>query len=53
MRETPPVDVGQTESQERLSGTEVNTTPYANSHSLQNAFPMMPGGCWTPPALCT
>jgi hypothetical protein len=41
--ETSPIDVGQTQNQERLSGTEVNTIPYANSHALRNALPMMPG----------
>jgi hypothetical protein len=41
--ETSPVDVGQTQSQERLSGTEVNDMPYANSHSLRSSLPLMPG----------
>lgn len=35
-----PVDVGQTQSEEHLSGTEVNNIPYANSHSLRNALGM-------------
>ena len=41
--ETSPVDVGQAQSQERLTGTEVNDMPYANSHSLRNSLPLMPG----------
>ena len=41
--ETSPVDVGQTENQEHLSGTEVNDIPYANSHSLRSAMTVMPG----------
>ena len=41
--ETSPVDVGQTENQEHLSGTEVNNIPYANSHSLRNAMTLLPG----------
>jgi hypothetical protein len=41
--ETSPVDVGQAQSQERLSGTEVNDMPYANSHSLRNSLPLMQG----------
>ena len=41
--ETSPVDVGQTQSQERLSGTEVNDVPYANSHSLLNSMKLIPG----------
>ncbi len=41
--ETSPVDVGQAQSQERLTGTEVNTIPYSNSHSLRNSLSLMPG----------
>ena len=41
--ETSPVDVEQTQSQQRLSGTEVNDMPYANSHSLRNSLPLMQG----------
>ena len=40
---TSPIDVGQTQNQEHLSGTEVNDIPYANSHSLRNAMTLMPG----------
>ena len=40
--ETSPVDVGQAQSQERLTGTEVNDMPYANSHSLRNSLQLMP-----------
>lgn len=41
--ETSPVDVGQAQSQERLTGTEVNDMPYANSHSLRNSLQLLPG----------
>lgn len=41
--QTSPVDVAQTESQEQLTGTEVNDMPYANSHSLRNSLPLMTG----------
>jgi hypothetical protein len=34
---TSPVDVDQPPTEERLSGTEVNDIPYANSHSLRVA----------------
>jgi hypothetical protein len=41
--ETSPVDVDQSQNQERLTGTEVNDIPYANSHSLRSSLPLMPG----------
>jgi Carboxypeptidase regulatory-like domain/TonB-dependent Receptor Plug Domain len=41
--ETSPVDVGQAQSQDRLTGTEVNDMPYANSHSLRNSLQLLPG----------
>jgi hypothetical protein len=41
--ETSPVDVDQTQNQERLTGTEVNDMPYANSHSLRSSLQLMPG----------
>jgi hypothetical protein len=41
--ETSPVDVGQAQDQEHLTGTEVNDMPYANSHSLRNSLPLIPG----------
>lgn len=41
--ETSPVDTGQTQNQEHLTGTEVNDMPYANSHSLRNSMQLMPG----------
>jgi hypothetical protein len=41
--QTSPVDVDQTQNQQTLTGTEVNDIPYANSHSLRNALPLMPG----------
>jgi Carboxypeptidase regulatory-like domain len=41
--ETSPVDVGEAQNQEHLTGTEVNDIPYANSHSLSNSLPLIPG----------
>jgi hypothetical protein len=41
--ETSPVDVGQAQSQERLTGTEVNDIPFGNSHSLRNSMQLLPG----------
>lgn len=42
--ETPsPVDLNRPANAERLSGTEINDVPYANSHSLRNALALMPG----------
>jgi hypothetical protein len=41
--ETSPVDVGQAQSQQRLTGTEVNDMPFANSHSLRSSLELMPG----------
>jgi hypothetical protein len=41
--ETSPVDVDQSQNQERLTGTEVNNVPYANSHSLLNSMALLPG----------
>ena len=41
--ETSPVDVGQAQSQQRLTGTEVNDMPFANSHSLRSSLQLMPG----------
>jgi hypothetical protein len=38
-----PVDVEQTQSEEHLTGTEVNDMPYANSHSLRNSMQLVPG----------
>ena len=38
-----PVDVSQTVNQERLSGTEVNDTPYTNSHDLRQSIQLIPG----------
>jgi hypothetical protein len=37
-----PVDVDQPPTEERLSGTEVNDVPFANSHSLRSAMLLMP-----------
>jgi hypothetical protein len=39
---TSPVDVDQPPTEERLSGTEVNDIPFANSHSLRSAMQLMP-----------
>jgi hypothetical protein len=41
--ETSPVDVGQTQSEEHLSGTELNDMPFANSHNLVNSLTLIPG----------
>ncbi len=42
--ETPsPVDVTQASNAETLTATNVNDVPYENSHSLRNAFILMPG----------
>ena len=41
--ETSPVDVSQTQSQERLTGTELNDMPFANSHNLLNSLTLIPG----------
>jgi len=38
-----PVDISQTSNTERLTGTEINDVPYANSHSLRSSFALMPG----------
>ncbi len=38
-----PVDITDTPSEERLTGTEVNDLPYQNSHSLRSAMKIMPG----------
>ena len=38
-----PVDIAQTENQQRLTGTEINDIPYPSSHSLRNAMKIMPG----------
>jgi hypothetical protein len=38
-----PVDLDQTQNEQRLSGTEVNDLPYPSSHSLVNAIGLMPG----------
>jgi Carboxypeptidase regulatory-like domain/TonB-dependent Receptor Plug Domain len=44
VNETPsPVDIAQTGNTERLTGTEVNDIPYANSHSLRNSLQLTPG----------
>jgi len=37
------VDPAQTQSQQRLSGTEVNDVPYPASHSLVNSMKLIPG----------
>jgi hypothetical protein len=41
--ETSPVDVGQTQNEERLNGTELNDMPFANSHNLVNSLTLIPG----------
>ncbi len=41
--ETSPVDIDQSQNEERLTGTEINAVPYANSHSLRSSLTLMPG----------
>jgi hypothetical protein len=41
--ETSPVDVGQTQNEEHLTGTELNDMPFANSHNLLNSLTLIPG----------
>ena len=44
VKEQPsPVDIDQSQNQERLSGTEINDILYPNSHSLVNSMKLMPG----------
>jgi len=38
-----PVDLTQTQNEERLNGTDINDVPYPSSHSLVNAMKLMPG----------
>jgi hypothetical protein len=38
-----PVDTAALQNNERLTGTEVNDIPYADSHNLVNALRLMPG----------
>ena len=38
-----PVDITQTQNQERLTGTEINDIVYPNSHSLRNSTKLIPG----------
>ena len=38
-----PVDIAQTQNEQRLTGTEINDIPYPSSHSLRNAMKIMPG----------
>jgi len=38
-----PIDITQTQNQERLTGTEVNDILYPNSHSLRDSMKLMPG----------
>jgi hypothetical protein len=38
-----PIDLAQTQKEERLSGTIVNDIPYPASHSLRNSMKLMPG----------
>lgn len=41
--ETSPVDVDQSQNQERLTGTGINDIPFANSHSLRSSMILIPG----------
>ena len=38
-----PVDLAQTQHEQRLTGTEVNDILYPNSHSLRDSMKLMPG----------
>jgi hypothetical protein len=38
-----PVDPEQTQSVQRLSGTEINDIPFSSSHSLRNSMKLIPG----------
>ncbi|HLH44027.1 MAG TPA: TonB-dependent receptor [Bryobacteraceae bacterium] len=40
---TSPLEAGQAQNQEELTGTEINDIFYANSHSLRNSVNLMPG----------
>ena len=40
---TSPLEAGQAQNQERLTGTEVNDIFFSNSHSLRNSMKLMPG----------
>jgi Carboxypeptidase regulatory-like domain len=40
--ETSPLEVAGSANRDRLTGTEINNIPYANSHSLKSAAPLMP-----------
>lgn len=37
-----PLDLAETQNQQRLTGTEINDLPYANSHSLRNSLQLIP-----------
>lgn len=41
--EAAPVDIQQTQREQRLTGTEVNDVPYSSSQSLRNAMKLVPG----------
>ena len=38
-----PVDVGETQNQEHLTGTEMTDIPFANSHNLRSSLEALPG----------
>src|SRR5439155_20211627 len=41
--EPSPIDLTQPQSEERLTGTEINDVPYPGTHSLTRAMKLMPG----------
>ena len=43
-----PVDITQAQNKERLTGTEVNDIPFANSHSLLSSMSLLPGAILDP-----
>ena len=44
VKEQPsPVDLAQTQHEERLSGTEINDVPFQSSHSLRSSLELLPG----------
>ena len=38
-----PIDVGETQNQEHLTGTEMTDIPFANSHNLRSSLVALPG----------
>jgi hypothetical protein len=38
-----PIDIDQTDSEQKLTGKEIFDVPYPSTHDLRNAMPLMPG----------